>query len=79
MADRLAVVALIVSLIALLFTLVQLLAQIFATADGYRRCQPSVLGRWASLTNIRWRWTQFRFETLYSTPDILLEARNINK
>jgi len=79
MADHLAVVALIVSLIALLFTLIQLLAQIFATADGYRRCQPSVLGRWAALTKMRWRWTQFRFETLYSTPDILLESRSIDQ
>lgn len=69
-ADRVAVVALIVSLVALVATTGQLLQQYFATADGYRRCQESVMGDWGKKTRLRWRWRQFRFETLYSTPVI---------
>ncbi|KFY27478.1 hypothetical protein V493_03462 [Pseudogymnoascus sp. VKM F-4281 (FW-2241)] len=67
-----AVVALIVSLVALLATTGQLLQQYFATADGYRRCQASVMGAWGNKTRLRWRWRQFRFETLYSTPEIFM-------
>lgn len=67
-----AVVALIVSLVALVATTGQLLQQYFATADGYRRCQSSVMGAWGKKTRLRWRWRQFRFETLYSTPEIFM-------
>lgn len=27
------------------------------------------MGDWAKKTRLRWRWGQFRFETLYTTPD----------
>src|SRR6266536_684882 len=67
-----AAVALAVALVSLLTTVGQLLQQYFATADGYQRCQPSVMGPWAKRTRLRWRWTQFRFETLFTTPDIVL-------
>ena len=70
--SNVAVVALAVALVALIFTIGQLLGQYFATADGYRRCQPSVMGLWAKRTRLRWRWSQFRFETLFTTPEILL-------
>lgn len=66
------VFALTISFVALFIALFQLLAQVFDTAEGYRRCQPSVLGRWAGKTRLRWRWTQFRFETLFTTPEIVL-------
>ena len=46
----------------------QVLAQLFATADGYRRCQESVMGPWAKLTRRRFRWSEMRFETRYTTP-----------
>jgi len=69
-----AVAALTVALIALIGTSGQLLGQYFATADGYRRCQPSVMGPWAKRTRLRWRWSQFRFETLFTTPEILLSS-----
>ncbi|KAG9241993.1 hypothetical protein BJ878DRAFT_195333 [Calycina marina] len=36
----------------------QLLQQCFATADGYRRCQRSVMGEWSSKTRLRWRWRE---------------------
>ena len=69
---HLAVAALSAALCALILTSGQLLGQYFATADGYRRCQPSVMGGWAKRTRLRWRWSQFRFETLFEVPEILL-------
>jgi hypothetical protein len=30
------------------------------------------MGGWAKKTRLRWRWREFRFETLYTTPEILL-------
>ncbi|KFY40145.1 hypothetical protein V494_03618 [Pseudogymnoascus sp. VKM F-4513 (FW-928)] len=65
-----AIVALIISLVALLATTGQLLQQYFATADGYRRCQTSVMGGWGNKTRLRWRWREFRFETIYYVPSI---------
>ena len=69
-----AVVALAVALVALIVTSGQLLGQYFATADGYRRCQPSVMGPWAQRTRLRWRWSQFRFETLFTIPEIIIAS-----
>ena len=60
--------ALAVALVALVTTVSQVLGQFLATADGYRRCQSSVMGRWAKLTHRRFRWSEMRFETLYTTP-----------
>ena len=74
----LALTALVVALCSLLITTGQLLGQYFATADGYRRCQPSVMGPWAKRTRLRWRWAQFRFEVLYSTPDIFLHEFGVD-
>ena len=71
MADSVALTALVVSLIALLATAGQLLQQYFATADGFRRCQPSVMGFWAKKTRLRWRWREFRFETMFAVPRII--------
>ena len=70
--ERLSLLALIVALLALIIALGQLVQQIFGTADGYRRCQESVIGPWAKYTELRWRWSQFRFETKFATPDIRL-------
>lgn len=67
---NLAGAALAIALVALLTTIGQLLQQYFATADGYRRCQSSVMGPWARRTRLKWRWRQFRFETLFTTPTI---------
>lgn len=64
------VIALTISLVALVITSGQLLGQYFATADGYRRCQSSVMGPWAKHTRLSWRWRQFRFETYFTTPQI---------
>ncbi|KAH8597579.1 hypothetical protein B0O99DRAFT_79704 [Bisporella sp. PMI_857] len=70
MADSVALAALIVSLVALFTTTGQLLQQYFATADGLRRCQASVMGLWAQKTKLRWRWKEFRFETTFVIPRI---------
>jgi hypothetical protein len=70
MVDSVALTALVVSLIALFTTVGQLLQQYFATADGFRRCQPSVMGLWARRTRLRFRWREFRFETVFVIPRI---------
>ena len=69
-SDNIAGAALAIALVALLATIGQLLQQYFATADGYRRCQSSVMGPWARRTRLKWRWREFRFETLFTTPTI---------
>lgn len=75
MADdevNVALTAIIVAAVALLIATAQLLQQIFGTADGYRRCQPSVIGPFASRTSRKWRWREFRFEKRNTTPMISL-------
>ena len=72
--DPVALVALIISLIALVIATGQLLQQYFGTADGYRRCQESVMSpRWAAMTKLHFRWREFRFETRYCVPDISID------
>lgn len=60
--------ALVVALVALVTTVSQVLGQFFATAEGYRRCQPSVMGGWAKFTRRKFRWSELRFETIYTVP-----------
>lgn len=66
--DPVSTAALVVALVALFTTMSQVIAQLFATADGYRRCQDSVIGPWAKLTRRRFRWSEMRYETRYTTP-----------
>ncbi|KZM26777.1 hypothetical protein ST47_g2084 [Ascochyta rabiei] len=66
--------ALAVALTALAIAVGQLLQQVFSTAEGYRRCQHSVLGPWARKTRLTWRRSQFRFEVKFTTPDIILQT-----
>ncbi|MCJ1482685.1 hypothetical protein MMC06_002851 [Schaereria dolodes] len=73
---QIALVALVISLFALVVTSIQLLTQIFATADGTRKCSTSVMGKWGQYTKWRWRWSEGRYETLYTTPEFqLVEPR----
>lgn len=74
--NNLAITALAVALAALTVALGQILGQYFATADGYRRCQASVMGPLADKTRLRWRWSQFRFETFFTTPTITMQHYN---
>ena len=78
-SSRVSLLALIVALLALVIALGQLIQQIFGTADGYRRCQQSVIGPWAKYTKLRWRWSQFRFETKFATPDIRLKDARLGE
>jgi hypothetical protein len=71
MVDSVATSALAIALVALITALGQLLQQYFATADGYRRCQKSVMGLWASKTRMRFRWSEFRLETNFVIPRIV--------
>ncbi|KAL9024813.1 MAG: hypothetical protein Q9180_007799, partial [Flavoplaca navasiana] len=66
--SKIAIAALVVSLVALVTTVSQVLSQLFATADGYRRCQTSIIGGWGGQTHRKFRWTDLRFETIYTTP-----------
>ena len=67
---NLAVAALAIALVALVTTVLQVFQQYLATADGFRRCQASVLGPWSRFTRLRWRYSEFRYETLFTTPEI---------
>jgi hypothetical protein len=73
---NIAAAALAISLVAFITALGQFFQQYLATADGYRRCQRSVMGDWAQKTRLRWRWREFRFETLYTTPEIIMGYEN---
>jgi hypothetical protein len=44
-SDVLALIALLVSLVALVTTVLQVLQQYFSSAEGYRRCAESVVGK----------------------------------
>lgn len=70
--------ALVVSLVALLTTVLQVLQQYFSSAEGYRRCAPSVMGLWAGGTHRKLRLQEFRIEVVFETPVIFL-ARPTNK
>lgn len=77
MADNeipLAAAALAIALVALLTAFGQLLGQYFSTADGYRRCKKSVMGHYAARTRRVWKWKEFRFETLYTVPEIFMSG-----
>ena len=75
--DNTAIVAIVIALIAFFVTTAQLLQALFGTAIGYRQCQPSVMGEWATKTRRKWRWSEFRFETIFTTPNIQLDARSV--
>jgi len=71
-STRLSTVAIVVALLALFIALGQLLQQYFGTADGYRRCKDSVIGPWGKFTWLHWLLKEVRFETVYTTPEIVL-------
>lgn len=73
-SDRVSTVALAVSLVALIVAFLQLLAQFFGTADGYRRCSETIIGPWHWLRWRHWLWTEFRYETNFVTPTICLDV-----
>jgi hypothetical protein len=64
--------ALIVSLVALITTVLQVLQQYFSSAEGYRRCAASVMGQWAEGTHRKLVWREFRVEVVFETPVIFV-------
>jgi len=69
-----ALVALVVSAIALFIALTQLLADIFATAEGRRKTSPTVMGPFGRLTVRKRRWKELRYEVCYVSPRLLLQS-----
>lgn len=51
LSDRVAVVALVVSLVALVISSAQTALSFLGTADGYRRTGKYVLGEWSKFRN----------------------------
>lgn len=70
LTDNVAVVALIVSLIALIIASLQLLQALFGVAEGYWRCKEAIIGPWSSGTHRKVRWSELRVEVVFTTPDI---------
>ena len=70
--DGVALSGLVIALVALVISLFQLLQQLFATADGYRNCQSTVIGPWAKLTKRRPVFWQIRIRTIYKVPYIVV-------
>jgi hypothetical protein len=51
-----ATAALVIAVVALIIAFGQFVQQLFSTADGYRRCRSSVIGDWAQLVKLRFKW-----------------------
>lgn len=46
MVDVISITALVISVVALVTTVLQVLQQYYGSAEGYRRCAKSVMGKW---------------------------------
>jgi hypothetical protein len=64
----LSIVALVVSLIALLGTVAQVAQQYYASAAGYSNCGLSVMGEWHKSKKRVFRLDELRFEVQFETP-----------
>ena len=68
--DPISLIAFIVSLVALIVTLLQAAQQYVATASDYRHCSERTLGGWHKRSRRRFIWSELRFEVHFSTPII---------
>lgn len=66
--DYVSIVALVVSLIALLGTIAQVLQQYYASATGFSNCGESVMGDWHQSKRRIFRPTELRFEVQFEAP-----------
>ena len=66
-------VPLIISLIALVVPVLNLLRILLESAEGYRKCSEAVIGPWSRLRWRRWSWSEFRFEVHFVTPKLELQ------
>lgn len=69
-SNNIAITALVISIGALITTLLQVFQQYLATADGYRRTAASVMGEWHRGTKRKWNWAEFRYEVIFEAPVI---------
>ncbi len=76
-SNNVAIVALVVSLIALVTALFQMFQQVFLTADGYRNCAEEVIGPWSTTRHRRFNWRELRLETTYITPELTIIRSDI--
>ncbi|KAK3380925.1 hypothetical protein B0H63DRAFT_434288 [Podospora didyma] len=65
-------VALVVSLVALLGTVAQVLQQYYASAAGYSNCGETVMGEWHKTKHRKFRLHELRFEVQFETPVIFV-------
>ncbi|KIH89128.1 hypothetical protein SPBR_07427 [Sporothrix brasiliensis 5110] len=63
-----AIVALVVSVIALIGTGLQVVQQYMASAAGYSNCDAAVIGPWHTTKKRRFRLSEMRFQVLFETP-----------
>ncbi|KAL1887733.1 hypothetical protein Sste5346_010026 [Sporothrix stenoceras] len=63
-----AIVALVVSVIALVGTGLQVVQQYLASAAGYSNCDAAVIGPWHTTKKRRFRLSEMRFQVLFETP-----------
>lgn len=73
----LSAVALVISLIALVIAIGQILQQYAATAEGFRNCRQDVIADWANLTRSPFDLRNLRYETRYVSPHISFAAPKI--
>ena len=71
-SDAVALLALIVSLVALLIALLQVIQQYAATAYDYRRCSARTMGGWAKHTKRLFVLSEIRFEITFAVPHVEL-------
>ncbi|CAJ0551330.1 Ff.00g112600.m01.CDS01 [Fusarium sp. VM40] len=67
-----ALVALLVSLVALAATFMQVMQQYYASAAGYAECNEKVMGKWALTKTRRFTWDELRFEVEFEAPVIFV-------
>lgn len=62
------VVALVISVVALIGSILQLLQQYYSSAEGYSNCGDQVMGEWALTRRRKFRFSELRFEVQFETP-----------
>ncbi|KAK2591764.1 hypothetical protein QQS21_010554 [Conoideocrella luteorostrata] len=67
-----AVVALLVSVVALSATFMQVLQQYYASARGYSQCNEKVMGEWAKSKSRKFSWDELRYEVQFDAPVIFV-------
>lgn len=73
------ITALVVSLIALLSTIAQVLQQYFASAAGYLNCNEKVMGTWHETKQRKFRLNQLRYEVEFESPVIFVAPPKNNR